>query len=424
MSTVRARAMIGFLLCFLTLVTYSAPSLYARIRDVPWPQAPGRLQHHDGDGATDLMLLSAHQYWTTYGYAKTAGIPCFSEFSLKPSAPKCELYTHYPPGMFLLSSLLLTTFDWRSQPEMALRGARAVVYLLAALLAAAGICLLGLALDIPVIGWIFMAGAFGMNHGFLLFADNFFGHGTVLSLQGVILGLALLRRHERWYFFACLLSLFLSVELIPASLLAPALLLLAPRSAWRRRAKEAMRLWAAAILATGFGMLLRLTQNALYYGVGGAIRDWLTIIKIRIFGTAEGAKGKESLLRWEFFGEYGRAMLYYQDMLLGGKRRTWVGIFAVFLLLRKRRQEFFLLLGICVVALSWNLLFIQHSIIHLFTVRYVVWPYVIAFGLLLKEARFFLRDDIAWSRFFLGRFPETTIIVEAAPRAPAPVQDH
>lgn len=362
-----------FFLCFALLASTSLLRVWPRIEDHPLPSDEVRFHLHKGDGTTEVGVLAAHAYWQKFGYTITGWLPCTDPSNY--STPTCTLYTHYPPGMYLISSFLLSAFN-------SLQATRIFFYLLTLVASAIALVFLALSLEIDVLGLSLMAVALGWSMGFAIFADNLFGHGLVLALQGLLFATVLYAKGSKKWLYGglCLISIFLTVELIPTIFLAPLLLLIKPS---QERWKPIRSLWAVTLLAFGTGFFLRIFQNAWHAGFMNAVNDWIQIIRFRILGSSpeEHKDLPKVSMDVGFWRVYVSEWLRYQRIMITKYGQIWLCFAGMWMLYKKKYPQLKLLVGIFLVALSWNFLFVQHSLIHLFTVRYVVWPFVISIGL-------------------------------------------
>lgn len=370
-----------FILCAMLLIAASLPQLLPRISRTPWPESEARLHHHMGDGSTEIGVLAAHENWRRRGYAEMHFLPCLTNPKLTLGPEKCPPYTHYPPGSYLMSSVLLKTFGWDEAPESALKRTRAAIFFLTALISAWALYLFGNAFRWGGLPLASAALALGGSYGWIVFSDNLFALGLVLALAGLLIAVAVataLKRRATFYFTVAALTSAFSVELIPATFLAPLLL-------YRRDTRDARRLWIAAAGAFALVVGLRLLQNALDAGgVGIALQDWLTIARYRITGAAPPsthAAAATADLSGVFWSDYILTWLRYQRIMITKYGQVWLALAAAWLAYRRQFRELALLGGIFLIALSWNFTFLQHSYIHLYTVRYVVWPFAISIAL-------------------------------------------
>lgn len=359
---------------FLVVAIVSAFFIVPRIVGHPNPEDPVRFHHHGGDGATELGVLAAHAQWRERGYASTGFLPCLSS----PPAD-CVVYTHYPAGIYLLSSLLLRVSS--------VQAARFILYFLVTLLTALALYWLGEDLAFSLSSLIVGAAALALTRGFTLFADNLFGHGLVLALFGLGLALALRKRSSLLtYFSYSVVCACFTVELIPALLAFP---FLNSFYLWQREERRCLKLLGAAIAAVVLVMGVRFLQNALYLGWSEAFADWWRIIAYRVLGgSIDPAVKTATYVQADahFFSDYSAAWIDHQRVSVTklGLALLW-GTPLVCMVL-KRWAELRLFLGVYFCSLLWTFLFVQHSMIHLFTFRYVVWPLALAVILLWSLA--------------------------------------
>jgi len=356
-----------------------------RIINDPWPRSEQRFHHHNGDGYTEIGVLEAHSHWQSVGYKTNYFLPCFIIENITTNS--CTTYTHYPPGIYLFSSFFLTVFGAQENiSEFALKATRLVLYFLSLFISSFAILLIGTGLNFSFLSMITMAFVLGLTRAFWLFADNLFGHGLVLSLFGLFLGVILAEKN-RWKTYGVLgfISTFLSVELIPVLFLMPLLLVIWRNSdIWK---KKIFSFWMVSAVGVFLAFFIRIWQNSLYAGSLEAVfQDWASVIYFRITGSASAAghtvvDGKEMIAGISFLKSYAFALYSHQRVMI-----TKIGLLAfalvnIFFLYKKMFQDFAFILGFYFIALAWAFLFIQHSIIHLFVFRYVAWPLALALAL-------------------------------------------
>lgn len=333
-----------------------------------------------GDGYTEVGVIAAHKYWQKYGFASTSFLPCLSE-----SEVHCEPYTHYPPGAYLFSTLLLRTGETFFSFEQAIMAARFVLFILAVLISSFALWCFSFSLSSSALAIYTATIVLGISRGFWLFADNFFAHGLVLSFFGALLAITLqktqqpLRRQrffshkEKLFLFFSLLSTIFSVELIPALFLLPCLVVLRNKDSAKH---EVLRLWMVAFFSVVFVMGIRLAQNAWQAGsLAAALQDWFQVIHYRILGgNYEGREAHfEVQANAQFAGEYLAAWLDHQRRLITKLGLIFLPVSFLYLLVKKEWNQVFTLLAVILISLSWSFVFFQHAIIHLFTFRYIVW---------------------------------------------------
>ncbi|MGE3263067.1 MAG: hypothetical protein AB7K68_14895 [Bacteriovoracia bacterium] len=374
-----------FLGIFLLLGFVSGFWVVPRIIRIPEPQNEARFHHHLGDGFTELGVVNAHLYWKQNGYAATSFLPCITDSHL--GRNDCPLYTHYPAGFYLFSSLLLDGFEKLFDASTALQATRYFLYFLSLSLSALALFLLSEALGLGMLATVVATATLGLSRGFWLFADNLFGNGFVLSLFGILVALMLGKKNRFGCFF--LLSItttFFSVELIPALFLLPGLRWIFAREIKKR---ELFCYWALAAGAVALIMGIRILQNAWYVGnLGSAVSDWVGVVRFRVAGgtyaTAPAEQRIDVAFDEKFFRSFLPVWVDHQRLLVTklGLLLLWGGL--GFLAAFRQKREFLLLFATYLIALQWSFLFVQHSMIHLFTVRYVIWALALSAALLTE----------------------------------------
>lgn len=368
-----------FLAIFFALALGSGAFVGPRIWRTPLPESEARFHQHAGDGFTEIGIIYAHNFWQRHGYAATAYLPMIEPAGDNPA--EWQPYTHYPPGAYLLSSLALHFFRYNpAHPEIGLQRVRLFFYFLTLMTAAIALCLFSMHSPYPLGIGIALGLVLGACRGFYLFADNLFCLGLVLTLQGCLAAVlfhfqGMPRKLGVWYATLAAVSFCFSVELIPFVFLAPGLLLLSQSISKRTKHLSITCALAGAVFAFTSVAALRITQNALWYGSAQAVfDDWQKIIASRIGGFNTSPASVTSHTNFVFeFGSYFAQMLHYQKMNL-----TRYGFFAMlgaafFPLLCRRWYPFGIFCCVTLVTMSWNTTFLQHSYMHLYTVRYIVW---------------------------------------------------
>ncbi len=372
---------------FLTLSIVSGFWVMPRIFQTPDPKNEARFHQHNGDGFTETGVLAAHQYWKRFGYTGIHFLPCIDVPT--PITASCTPYTHYPAGIYLLSSLLLDGFESFSTPEQALVQTRIVFYIFTLLLCTVALFLFSQTLELSLANIFITSVVLGISRGFWLFADNLFGNGLVLGLFGIILALSLHKINRPiLYFFLALLSTFFSVELIPAIFLFP-LFNAGNFFGSNECRKKIFKLWVAAFIGVALIMSIRLLQNAWHHdSLALALRDWIDIIKFRIFGDAKHGLPSENTVvisaSSDFLFEYLSAWFHNQRIMITKLGIAIIWSVILFFAVLKKRRELWIVIFSYALCIQWGVFFIQHSMIHLFTFRYVVWAPAISVALFIN----------------------------------------
>ena len=344
----------------LILFIVSVLQVGPRILHHPDPMDETRLQHHLGDGSSDAGLLFAHEYWQAHGMLSTKLVPCLN---LKPSG-ECVPYTHYPPVLYLFSSLLLSFFKNLASPVNSLILTRMVIYLLG--VGAISFALVQLMQVWPRPRAIFFAlsALIGLLPGFVIYADNLFGHGIALALQFLCFSHVLSRpKAERVdcvvFFGLSTLIFWWNLEPLPFFLLVPLLILFQNKNS----TAAVFRFFLVALLAFCLSGGLRIAQNA--WVLGGfdlLLEDWQKILSQRVAGARPGIL------------EFALEQFRYQRIMITKWGQVWLFSSMAGLLFHSRKRGGFLI-AVYLMALSWNFIFVEHSMIHLFTAKAVLIPF-------------------------------------------------
>lgn len=356
------------------------------------PDSPNRFHHHFGDGATEaLWVLPAIARWEEKGLSERAGVPC-----IPTEGGACRPYLTYPPGAFLLSYGAVELFGGLGKDKAALLGARVLWTLLVLLLSAWAIALMVSLFDLGPAGAILFSALFFSSRAYQLYADNFFGHG--LSLASLGLGLAFFlslwssppstkKENQDWTIllssFGALLAYF-SWEPLPALVLL--FLGFALRTPKQISSWIPLGAFSAGLAVT---ILLRLVQCTWAAGSWSAfLHEWETVARERMLGQAQAPETMASL------GAYRAHLIHGFSLMIGHNGIYLLLASALVSLLRPR--SFFLFLGVSLALGSWAFVMVQHTAIHIFTLRFSVWILIFSLGLagqiLLSSARGIGRD--------------------------------
>lgn len=319
-----------------------------------------------------MSVLDSHAYWKKFGYSESSFLPCFET---RPELPhQCAVYTHYPAGPYLVSSLLL---------NFSVKSARLITWLMVTAACAWALAAVGGALGFTLLQLVVAALLLGISRGYWLYADNLFGNGIGFALFGLLLAFTVRRNFSVWaYATLALITSLLSVELLPAIFLFP--LVRIPLYGKKGFPLRGLLLAAGAVL---MGLAIRALQNAHFMGSMAAVyADWENIIRQRVYG--EGQEGKPQAYATvrassEFFRTYLFLWFDHQRVMITklGPPMIWLSCLALGWFLRARISWF--LPAVYLISLQWSFLFVQHAMIHMFTFRYVAWPLALSVAMVV-----------------------------------------
>jgi hypothetical protein len=328
-----------------------------------------RYHHHLGDGASDRGLIYAHNFWRSNGMSETYFVPCLA---IKADGVTCEPYTHYPPGPYVFSSALLSSFELFFTEGRALVLARMVIYLF--VLAGISFALLQIATfaKLPLAATLLLSAVFGLWPGFIIYADSLFGHGMALALQFLCLGHVLARpaaskKDISIYFCLSTVVFWWNLEPLFFFLIAPCLLLLTGASSL----SAVKKYFLAAAFAFAIGVVFRIVQNSMVMGGFSALLDdWTKVFSQRVAGAEIGLV------------DFVEEQLRYQRIMISKWGQLWLISVSAFLLFTEPKKAA-LLVATYFAAISWNFVFIEHSMIHLYTAKAVLIPFALSICLAL-----------------------------------------
>ena len=147
--------------------------------------------------------------------------------------------------------------------------------------------------------------------------------------------------------------------------------------------KRLVKLCFMALAVMFFAIFLRLIQNSLAFGsIQLALEDWFKSAIYRILGVeaqqAAAPRGTSGDMIADLIGYIHYCEFTYKRMV--GWPGTLLGVFGlVSLFFSFRWANLVLFIFVNASILAWNWLLIQHSRIHSFTHRYVLWAVIWTF---------------------------------------------
>lgn len=364
-----------FAASLLGVIISSAIFLFPRISESPLPTDPVRFHIHVGDGSTEQgWVLPALTQWREKGALHSWGIPCIGS----DATGRCNGYTHYPAAPFLLARLIDASIE--NWPETTrLKIARTFFSGITICLSAGALALLLSWLHLPVFTALIMGLILGALPGFVIYADNLFGHGITTSLQALgwlVISWPWLHHQaqpKRWPLLVGLIGFanaLWSWEGLPTLFVAMLVTLLLSRAIAEPARKNLLRGAFFLTLGTGVAISLRFLQNSLFFGsFSEALLNWRSISETRVAGLQH--------FSWDYL-VHARVSI---GQMVG--RFGLLALTATFLLLGFRDRVNFRRFTLAALSFgAWSLFMIQHSSHHAYTFRYSIWCLVIGLGLI------------------------------------------